>query len=361
MDLLAKLLKEMVDQNASDLFLTPGIVPALRINGSVRLCGKTPLPNGATESMVRLIARNQDFETFKSSHEMNIGFDVPRLGRFRCNIFRQRRDTSLVIRAIPGSVPSFDWLGLPDELLNVVQLKHGLVLVVGPSGSGKSTTLAAMMQHRASSSSSHIITVEDPIEYVLDPGQSVVNQRELGFDTKSYHNALINALRQSPDVLMVGEIRDRNIMEDVIEFSDTGHLCLSTLHANTASQVFERITNMFPSDQRDALCQTLATNVQAIISQRLVPTLDGRRTVAYELLIATARIRDLIRRQDFSALHESIEKDTNHGMQTFDQSLYDLYRRGVISPETALENAESVNNMRLKMRLATGPREISTA
>jgi twitching motility protein PilU len=360
-DLLAKLLKEMVDHNASDLFLTPGIVPALRINGTLKLCGKTPLPAGATESMVRLIARHQDYEAFKCSQEMNIGFDVPQLGRFRCNLFRQRRDTSLVIRSIPASVPSYEWLGLPEQLRNIVLLKHGLVLVVGPSGSGKSTTLAALMQHRAATTSSHIITIEDPIEYVLEPRLSVINQRELGVDTKSYHNALINALRQSPDVLMVGEIRDRDIMEDVIEFSDTGHLCLSTLHANTANQVFERITNMFPSDQRDSLCQSLANNVQAIVSQRLVPTIDGRRTVAYELLIATARVRDLIRRREFSALLDVIEKDTNHGMQTFDQSLYDLYRRRIISAETALEHAESASNMRLKMRLEFGQRETSTA
>lgn len=353
MDLLTKLLKEMVERGASDLFLTSHVIPALRVNGTLQLCGKTPLGAGKTDMMARLIVNNEQYEAFLQRQELNVGLDVPGLGRFRFNLFRQRRDTALVIRSIPARVPQYDTLGLPQVLKNVAMLRRGLVLVVGPSGSGKSTTLAALMQHRAASTSSHIITIEDPIEYLLEPKASVINQRELGIDTHSYHNALTNALRQSPDMMMVGEVRERPIMEDVLEFSDTGHLCLATLHANTASQTFERIINMFVEEQRDALCHTLANNVQAIVSQRLVPTLDGKRTVAFELLIATARVRDLVRRREFSELPEVIEKDTAQGMQSFDQSLFELYRQKRISAETALEFAESSSNLRLKMRLDT--------
>ena len=301
--------------------------------------------------MARLVMQDEQFQAFSSEHEISLGFSIPELGRFRFNIFRQQRDISVVVRAIPEKVPDYETLGLPEILKNIVMLKRGLVLVVGPSGSGKSTTLAAMIDYRNSNTLSHIITIEEPIEYIFEHRQSVINQREVGVDTHSYHNALINALRQSPDVLMVGEIREQRIMDDVIEFSDTGHLCLATLHANNASQAFERIINMFPEEQRDALCGTLASNIQAVISQRLVPTLDGKRTAAVELLIGTARVRDLIRRRDFGVLAEVMEKDANNGMRIMDQSLFELYKTDKISADTALQFADSVSNLRLKMRL----------
>ena len=351
MDLLSKLLKAMTAHQASDLFLTTGSIPAFRINGNIQTLGNTPLAPGRTEKMARLVMQDEQFQAFSSEHEISLGFSIPELGRFRFNIFRQQRDISVVVRAIPEKVPDYETLGLPEILKNIVMLKRGLVLVVGPSGSGKSTTLAAMIDYRNSNTLSHIITIEEPIEYIFEHRQSVINQREVGVDTHSYHNALINALRQSPDVLMVGEIREQRIMDDVIEFSDTGHLCLATLHANNASQAFERIINMFPEEQRDALCGTLASNIQAVISQRLVPTLDGKRTAAVELLIGTARVRDLIRRRDFGVLAEVMEKDANNGMRIMDQSLFELYKTDKISADTALQFADSVSNLRLKMRL----------
>ena len=351
MELLPKLLKEMMARSASDLFLTAGTKPAVRVHGEIEFININPLTPDRMDKMSHLVMHEQAYKIFLKEHEISLGFDIPKLGRFRFNIFHQSRNTSMVIRAIQPDIPDYDSLGIPKVLQNIVMAKRGLVVVVGPSGSGKSTTLAAMLEHRNTNAASHIITVEDPIEYILHPKQSVINQREVGVDTHSYHNALVNALRQSPDVLMVGEIREQRIMEDVIEFTDTGHLCLTTLHANSASQTFERISNMFVEEMRDALCNTLAINIEAVVAQRLVPTIEGKRTVAVELLVGTSRVRDLIRRREFSSLVEVMEKDTQHGMQTMDQSLYELYRRERITAETALQFADSVSNMRLKMRL----------
>jgi len=352
MELLSTLLKEMVTRDASDLFLSTGSPPAFRIDGELQPCDLPPLPPGATDKMAKLVMRPEHAETFEEELELSLGYTVPGIGRFRFNVFHQRGEIGLVIRAVPFSVPDFVTLGIPEKLKDIVMLKRGLVLVVGPSGAGKSTTLAAMIDHRNSNTVSHIITVEDPIEYLLQHKQSVVNQREVGVDTHSYHRALINALRQSPDMLMIGEIREHEIMEDVLEFSDTGHLCLATLHANNASQVFERIVNMFPQEKRDLLRLTLAQNVKAVVSQVLVPTLQGGRTVAVEMLVSTSRVRDLIRRGDFDTLNDVMEKDTTDGMCTMDQSLYTLFAEGRIDEETALAFADSRSNMRLQMRLS---------
>ncbi len=352
MELLSKLLKEMVTRNASDLFLSTGSPPAFRIDGALQTAEMPPLAPGTTDKMAKLVMRPEHAEAFAEELELSLGYTVPGIGRFRFNVFHQRGEIGMVIRAVPFSVPDFQTLGIPDRLQDIVMLKRGLVLVVGPSGAGKSTTLAAMIDHRNRQTVSHIITVEDPIEYLLQHQQSVVNQREVGVDTHSYHRALINALRQSPDMLMIGEIREHEIMEDVLEFSDTGHLCLATLHANNASQVFERIVNMFPQEKRDLLRFTLAQNVKAVVSQVLVPTLQGGRTVAVEMLISTSRVRDLIRRGDFATLSDVMEKDTTDGMCTMDQSLYNLYVDGRIDEETALTYADSRSNMRLQMRLA---------
>jgi twitching motility protein PilU len=249
-------------------------------------------------------------------------------------------------------VPDFETLGIPSMLRDIVMMKRGLVLVVGPSGAGKSTTLASMIDYRNHNDISHIITIEDPIEYVIEHKRSIVNQRELGVDTNSYHKALINALRQSPDVIMVGEIRDREMMENVLEFSDTGHLCLATLHSNNAAQAFDRIVHMFPKDKHEQLCIGLSHNIKAVVSQILVPTVDGKRTVATELLLNTPRITDLIGRGQFGELHDVLEKDTNSGMCSMDQSLYHLFCHGRITEDTALAYANSVSNMRLQIRLS---------
>jgi len=352
MDLLSKLLKKMVSIGASDLFLSAGSPPAFRVDGELQSHDMEPLASGATDKMAQLIMRKEHADAFDNDPEISLGYTVPGIGRFRFNLFRQQGHISMVIRAVPFNVPDFETLGIPTMLKEIVMLKRGLVLAVGPSGAGKSTTLAAMIDHRNSNTISHIITVEDPIEYVIEHKQSVVNQREVGVDTRSYHKALINALRQSPDMLMIGEVREHEIMEDVLEFSDTGHLCLATLHANNASQVFERIVHMFPQEKRELLRYSLAQNVRAVISQVLVPTIGGGRTVAVELLVATSRVKDLIRRGDFEELSDVMEKDTNMGMRTLDQSLYLLYANGRITEETALAYADSQSNIRLQMRLS---------
>ncbi|HEC18811.1 MAG TPA: PilT/PilU family type 4a pilus ATPase [Gammaproteobacteria bacterium] len=352
MELLSKLLKTMVAKDASDLFLCTGSPPALRIDGALHCCVGDPLAPGVTEQMAQLVMRPEHAQAFEQDPEISLGYTVPGIGRFRFNVFRQRGEISLVIRMVPLQVPDFETLGIPELLKDITLLKRGLVLVVGPSGAGKSTTLAAMIDHRNQNTISHIITVEDPIEYVLEAKKSVINQREIGVDTLSYHKALVNALRQSPDMLMIGEIREHEIMEDVLEFADTGHLCLATLHANSASQVFERIVHMFPQEKRELLRYSLSQNIKAVISQVLVPKKGGGRTVAVEMLVATSRVRDLIRRGDFTELADVMEKDTNTGMCTMDQSLYLLYAEGKISEETALAYAESRSNMRLQMRLS---------
>jgi twitching motility protein PilU len=352
MDLLSKLLKEMINTGASDLFLSTGSAPAFRINGKLRPVNIPPLASGRTEQMAQLIMQKDQLASFDENPEANIGCTIPGIGRFRFNVFKQRNEIAMVVRSVPTSVPDFETLGIPSMLRDIVMMKRGLVLVVGPSGAGKSTTLASMINYRNQNDISHIITIEDPIEYVIEHKKSIVNQRELGVDTNSYHNALINALRQSPDVIMVGEIRDRDMMENVLEFSDTGHLCLATLHSNNAAQAFDRIIHMFPKDKHEQLCIGLSHNIKAVVSQILVPTIDGKRTVATELLINTPRIADLISRGQFGELHDVLEKDTNSGMCTMDQSLYHLFCHGRITEDTALTYANSVSNMRLQIRLS---------
>ncbi|WP_455207934.1 PilT/PilU family type 4a pilus ATPase [Kaarinaea lacus] len=352
MDLLSKLLKEMINTGASDLFLSTGSAPAFRINGKLRPVNIPPLASGRTEQMAQLIMQKEQLAAFHENPEANIGCTIPGIGRFRFNVFKQRNEIAMVVRSVPSSVPDFETLGIPSMLRDIVMMKRGLVLVVGPSGSGKSTTLASMIDYRNRNDISHIITIEDPIEYVIEHKKSIVNQRELGIDTNSYHNALINALRQSPDVIMVGEIRNREMMENVLEFSDTGHLCLATLHSNNAAQAFDRIVHMFPKDKHEQLCIGLSHNVKAVVSQILVPTADGKRTVATELLVNTPRITDMVARGLFGELHDVLEKDTNSGMCTMDQSLYHLFCNGRITEDTALVYANSVSNMRLQIRLS---------
>jgi len=353
MNLLSTLLKKMDQLGASDLFLSSGCAPTYRVNGKLQPCDDSEmiLAKGATAKMCQLIMVEKHREQFETDKEMNMAFSLPGIGRFRVNIFRQRGDIALVIRAIANEVPNFDDLQIPEVLKDLVMLQRGLVLIVGPAGSGKSTTLASMLDYRNENDLAHIITVEDPIEHFLSHKKSVIHQRELGVDTHSYEDALCNAMRQSPDVLVIGEIRDRSTLEHAIEYADTGHLCLATFHAHNTMQALERITNMYEEGRRDQILLGLSMNLQAIHSQKLVPDTQGGRVPAWELLGKTARSSDLLRRGNFSELQEVIEKDVNNGMQSLDQGLYDLYRSGKISPETAIQYADSASNMRLQMRL----------
>jgi len=353
MNLLSTLLKKMNQLGASDLFLSSGCAPTYRVNGKLQASDDVNmiLAKGATTKMCQMIMVEEQLKRFETDKEMNMAFSLPSIGRFRVNIFRQRGDVALVIRAIASEVPNFSDLHIPDILKKLVMLSRGLVLIVGPAGSGKSTTLASMLDYRNENDLAHIITVEDPIEHFLSHKKSVIHQRELGIDTHSYEDALCNAMRQSPDVLVIGEIRDRNTLEHAIEYADTGHLCLATFHAHNTMQALERMTNMYSEDRRDQVMLGLSMNLQAIHSQKLVPDTQDGRVPAWELLTKTARSSDLLRRGDFSELHEVIEKDVNNGMQTLDQSLYELYCSGKITPETAIQYADSAGNMRLQMRL----------
>lgn len=306
---------------------------------------------GETTAIANDIMDSEQQATFEKELEMNLALSLPKVGRFRVNIFRQRNEISIVARNIKLDIPTFEELKLPPVLLDVIMEKRGLVLFVGATGSGKSTSLAALIDHRNKNTSGHIITIEDPIEYVHPHKKSIINQREVGVDTRSFHAALKNTLRQAPDVILIGEIRDRETMEHALAFAETGHLAISTLHANNANQALDRIINFFPEERRDQLMNDLGNNLKAFVSQRLVKTVDGKRRAAVEILLGTATIQDMIRRGDFSNIKEIMEKSVNLGMKTFDQCLFELYCEGVISEDEALRNADSVNNLKLRIKL----------
>jgi twitching motility protein PilU len=352
MDLIFKLLQQMRTLGASDLLLSNDMAPALRINGKLSAVSDVALNPAQIENIAKLLFDEAQQKSFTATLECNVGVSFPGLGRFRINGFRQRGSIALAIRAVPTSTPDFAALGLPDSLKDIAMQKRGLVLLVGACGSGKSTSLASMIDYRSRNDDGHIITIEDPVEFLLPHRRSMVNQREIGVDTRSYSGALMNALRQSPDVLMIGEIRDRDTLERALEFADTGHLCLSTLHANNANQTFDRIINFFREEERAQILVSLGQNLRAVISQRLLPSLNGARTLAYELLTGSPRVSELVRRGEFDKLKETMEKGQAHGMNTFDQSLFSLHESGKISADTALEYADSVSNLRLRMKLA---------
>ena len=289
---------------------------------------------------------------FEKELEMNLATSISGYGRFRVNIFMQRNEVGIVARNIVADIPQWQDLRLPAILPEVVMRKRGLVLFVGATGSGKSTSLAALIDYRNSNSSGHIVTIEDPVEYVHSHKKSIVNQREVGVDTRSWHNALKNTLRQAPDVILIGEIRDRETMEHAIAFAETGHLCISTLHANNANQALDRIINFFPEERRQQLLMDLSLNIQAFISQRLIPTVDGKRCAAIEVLLGTPMIAELILRGELDGIKEVMQKSENIGMKTFDTALFELYQEGLISEEEALRNADSPNNVRLKIKFA---------
>jgi len=345
-------LKTLSTQNGSDLYLTTGAPPCAKFEGQLKPIGSDILKPGEVKDIAYEVMDPIQQAEFEEELEMNLATSISGYGRFRINIFRQRNEVSLVARNIVADIPHWEDLRLPPILTEVVMKKRGLMLFVGATGSGKSTSLAALIDYRNTNSSGHIITIEDPVEFVHSHKKSLVNQREVGVDTRSWHNALKNALRQAPDVILVGEIRDRETMEHTLAFAETGHLCISTLHANNANQALDRIINFFPDDRRAQLLMDLSTNIQAFVSQRLIPTVDGKRCAAIEIMLGTPMIAELILRGEFEGLKEIMEKSQDIGMKTFDNSLFELYQEGLISEEEALKNADSPNNVRLKIKFA---------
>jgi len=350
---IRKLLQVMVEHDASDLYLMAGAPPGYRINGSIRRLGEAEINPVTVERLADKLMNEQQKADFATDMEMNLSAAISGLGRFRVNIYRQRGTVGMVIRQITTEIPTLDALKLPDIFKDISMTKRGLVLMVGATGSGKSTSLAAMVDWRNSNQAGHIITIEDPVEFMHSHKKCYVTQREVGSDTASFHNALKNTLRQAPDVILLGEIRDREVMEHAIAFAETGHLAMATLHANNSNQALDRILNFFPEEQHQQVYMNLSMNLRAILSQRLVKTVDGKRAAAIEILVNTPRIADLVLKGDVSAIKATMEAGEQHGMRTFDQALFQLWQQGKISDIEALRNADSTNNLRLKMKMAT--------
>jgi twitching motility protein PilU len=349
-------LQLMVKKQASDLFFSTGSKVIIKIEGQCMPVGEMVLAPGVVKQIAYQMMSDRQLAEFERELEMNLGLSVSGVGRFRVNVFQQRGEVSMVIRYVKNDIPTIEDLGLPPILKNFSMVKRGLVLMVGATGSGKSTSLAAMIDYRNANSAGHILTIEDPIEFLHRHKRSVVNQREIGFDTHNYHNALINALREAPDVILIGEIRDRETMESAIKYSETGHLCLSTLHANNANQTLDRIINFFPDSAHRQLLLDLSLNLRGIVSQRLLPGKDEKkRVVAVEVMLNTPYIAQLIQEGKIPEIKNIMGKGTDQGMQTFDQALYDLYAAGRITLEDALENADSKNDLALRIRMSGGP------
>ena len=346
------LLRLMISKKASDLFITAGFPPAIKIDGRVTPISNQTLTPQHTMELARSIMNDKQAYEFESTKECNFAISPPDIGRFRVNTFIQQGRTGVVCRTINSVIPKFEELGLPEVLRDVSMTKRGLVIFVGGTGSGKSTSLAAMVGYRNENSYGHIITIEDPVEFVHEHKNCVITQREIGVDTDSWHIALKNTLRQAPDVILIGEIRDRETMDYAIAFAETGHLCMATLHANSTNQALDRIINFFPEERRHQLLMDLSLNVRAFVSQRLIPKIDGiGRAAAIEIMINSPLISDLIFKGDVHEIKEIIGRSRELGMQTFDQALFDLHESEQISYEDALRNADSVNDIRLKIKL----------
>jgi twitching motility protein PilU len=345
-----ELLKEMSDRGGSDLYITADSPPVVRVEGTNHSLPGEPLTPTDVETLANALMTERQRALFEETMEMNLGISSSRLGRFRVNIFRQRGAVGVVVRQIKTTIPSIEELGLPAVLQEIVLTKRGLCLVTGATGSGKSTTLAAMIDYRNQNTAGHIITVEDPIEFIHPHKRCIITQREVGFDTESFETALKNTLRQAPDVILLGEVRDRTTMEAAITFADTGHLCLATLHSNNANQAIERIMNFFPMERHSEIYLQLSLNLRAIVSQRLVPGVDSKRVAAMEIMMDTPYIRDLIKKGEIDTIKHAMETTRQEGGQTFDQSLFDLYTQGRISAEQALVNADSGNNLRILIK-----------
>ncbi|MEL6449074.1 MAG: PilT/PilU family type 4a pilus ATPase [Pseudomonadota bacterium] len=350
--LMQNLLRKMVEKSGSDLFITSGFPPAIKIDGEIHRASDSILKPDQCSILVRSIMNDKQAREFDATRECNFAIAPKGIGRFRVSAFVQQGNVGAVLRTITTTIPTFEDLDLPPILKDVVMNKRGLVIIVGGTGSGKSTTLAAMIGHRNKNSRGHIITIEDPVEYVHPHEGCVITHREVGVDTENWHNALKNTLRQAPDVILIGEIRDRETMEYGIQFAETGHLCLATLHANSANQALDRIINFFPEERRAQLLMDLSLNTQALISQRLIPREGGLgRVAAMEIMLATPLIKDLIFKGDVAQIKEIMAKSTRLGMQTFDQALFQLYEEEIISYEDAMRNADSKNELRLNIRL----------
>ncbi|HET7778554.1 MAG TPA: PilT/PilU family type 4a pilus ATPase [Rudaea sp.] len=350
---LTEYLRMMVAQDASDLFLSVGAPPAIKTEGETRIIDAPVLDSAAVSTVADSLLDAGRKNVFDQTHEMNLTVDRQGIGRFRVNLYRQRGETGIAIRYIPNRIPSLESLNLPPNVRDLVMLKRGLVLVVGAAGSGKSTTLAALIDYRNQHRSGHILTIEDPIEFVHAHGKSIVDQREVGIDTNSYAEALKNAMREAPDVIMIGEIRDRETMEQALLYAETGQLCLATLHSNNANQTLDRILNFFPEAAHKQVLQDLSLNLKAVLSQRLLRSASGgRRVPAVELLLQTAFVSDLILKGEISQLKEAMKQGLDSGMLTFEESLLRLYRARRISMDEALENADSRSDLSLRVRLS---------
>lgn len=347
-------LKLMTEKNASDMFLTTGAPVYIKIEGKLYPLGNTGLPPGMVKKIAYSLMDEGQVPVFERELELNMAIALQDAGRFRVNVFKQRGEVGMVIRAIRSVIPSIEELNLPPVLKDIIMTPRGLVLIVGSTGSGKSTSLASMIDYRNTTSTGHILTIEDPIEYLHKHKQSIVNQREVGLDTHAFHNALKNAMREAPDVILIGEILDATTMEAAIAFAETGHLCLATLHSNNADQTIERILNFFPESAHKNVLMNLALNLRAVISQRLVIGKDGRRIPAAEVLLNTPLIRDMIRRGQIHEIKDAMDRSLQEGMQTFDQSLYKLYKEGRVELEEALGKSDSRDGLALKIRLAEG-------
>jgi twitching motility protein PilU len=347
-----ELLRAMVAKRASDLFITAGFPPAFKLDGKMTPVSNQSLTPQHTQELARSLMNDKQAQEFEASKECNFAINPPGIGRFRVNTFVQQARVGIVLRTITTAIPKMDELGLPPVLKDVAMTKRGLVIIVGGTGSGKSTTLAAMIGYRNENSHGHIITIEDPIEYVHDHKNCLITQREVGVDTDSWEAALKNTLRQAPDVILIGEVRERETMEHAIAFAETGHLCLCTLHANSANQALDRIINFFPEERRLQLLMDLSLNLKALVSQRLIPLKDSKgRAAAIEILLNSPLISDLIFKGEVHEIKEIMKKSRELGMQTFDQALFDLYEGGKIGYEDAMRNADSMNELRLQIKL----------
>jgi twitching motility protein PilU len=348
-----QLLKVVIDRDASDLFVTAGARPSIKVDGTIKPLTKEPLTQSQVRSLVYSTMNDKQLAEFEGTSECNFAISARGMGRFRVSAFMQRNSPGMVLRRIATSIPSMDELNLPSVLKDLSMTKRGLILFVGGTSTGKSTSLASMIDYRNMHSRGHIITIEDPIEYIHDHKESIITQREVGIDTESFDVALKNTLRQAPDVILMGEIRSKETMQYGLAFAETGHLCMATLHANNANQALDRIISFFPPEHHNQIWMDMSLNLKAIVAQQLLPTTDGKgRRAAIEVMINTPLISDLIRKADVHEIKEVIKKSTNLGMQTFDQALFEMYRQGTITYDAVLTHADSANDLRLMIKLS---------
>ena len=347
-------LRTMVKAGASDLFITVAAPPVVKVQGSFKALTRTALDAQGTRALAYSVLSEAQIQSFEMTLECDMSLDLPNIGRFRVNVFWQRGAVALVVRYIRFEIPDLATIGLPPVLGDIAMLKRGLVLVCGPAGSGKSTTLASMLSHRNSNAQGHILTIEDPIEFVHPHRRSLVNQREVGMDTLSFHDALRHAMREAPDVIMVGEIRDSQTMQHAMSYADSGHLCMSTLHANSANQAIQRVINFFPQDVRHQVLQDLSLNLRAVVGQRLITNVQGQLVPALEVMVVTPYIADLIFKGQIDEIKSAMAKGADQGMSTFDNALYNLYTAGQITREQAIDYADSKTDVAVRIRLLNG-------